>query len=127
MPGTCPFGYIAAINPWNYPVVTPIRKIAPALACGDTVLFKPAQNTPGTAVRLMELFQKAGVPNGVVNLICGSGSIIGDLICDAPAVKGISFTGSTAVGRRIAAKGWAKNGENSIGNGRKESGNCLEP
>ncbi len=99
-----PLGTIAAINPWNYPVVTPIRKIAPALACGDTVLFKPAQNTPGTAVRLMELFQKAGVPNGVVNLICGSGSIIGDLICDAPAVKGISFTGSTAVGRRIAAR-----------------------
>lgn len=99
-----PIGTIAAINPWNYPVVTPIRKIAPALACGDTVLFKPAQNTPGTAVRLMELFAQAGVPDGVVNLICGSGSKIGDIICDSPDVKGISFTGSTAVGRHIAER-----------------------
>ena len=99
-----PIGTVAAINPWNFPVVTPIRKIAPALACGDTVLFKPAQNTPGTAVRLMELFIEAGVPDGVVNLVCGSGSKIGDLICDAADVKGITFTGSTKVGRHIAER-----------------------
>lgn len=98
-----PIGTIAAINPWNFPVVTPIRKIAPALACGDTVLFKPAANTPGTAVKLMELFSEAGVPNGVVNLICGSGAKIGDAICASTDVKGISFTGSTGVGRHIAA------------------------
>ena len=98
-----PLGQIAAINPWNFPVVTPIRKIAPALACGDTVLFKPAASTPGTAVRLMELFEQAGVPAGVVNLVCGAGRTIGDAICASPQIKGISFTGSTQVGRRIAA------------------------
>ena len=99
-----PLGTVVAINPWNFPVVTPIRKIAPALACGNTVLFKPAKNTPGTAVRLMELFNSAGVPDGVVNLVCGSGSNIGDLLCESHAVKGISFTGSVKVGRHIAAQ-----------------------
>ncbi len=97
-----PLGIIAAINPWNFPVVTPIRKIAPAIACGDTVLFKPAQNTPGTAVYLMNLFEMAGIPKGVINLICGSGRLLGDEICASPKVKGISFTGSTKVGMNIA-------------------------
>lgn len=97
-----PLGVIAAINPWNFPVVTPIRKIAPALACGDTVVFKPAQSTPGTAVYLMRLFEEAGVPAGVVNLVCGSGRVLGDTLCESPRVKGISFTGSTGVGRHIA-------------------------
>jgi|BioPla2DNA2_1021312.scaffolds.fasta_scaffold00506_6 aldehyde dehydrogenase (NAD+) len=99
-----PLGTIATINPWNFPVVTPIRKIAPALACGNTVLFKPAQNTPGTGSKLMELIKEAGVPDGVVNLVCGKGSEIGDAICSSPDVKGISFTGSTKVGKHIFSK-----------------------
>jgi aldehyde dehydrogenase (NAD+) len=93
-----PLGVVAAISPWNFPVVTPVRKIAPALACGDTVVFKPASLTPWTAVYLVRLLEAAGVPPGVVNLVIGSGSAIGDRLVDHPRVGGITFTGSTAIG-----------------------------
>nr|WP_309101834.1 aldehyde dehydrogenase family protein [Fredinandcohnia onubensis] len=96
-----PIGVIAAIAPWNFPVVTPVRKIAPALAYGCTVVFKPASVTPWTSARLMELFVEAGVPNGVVNLVVGSGSKVGDPLIKHPLVKGVSFTGSTKIGVRI--------------------------
>ncbi|MGE5569656.1 MAG: aldehyde dehydrogenase family protein [Rhodospirillales bacterium] len=93
-----PLGVVAAISPWNFPVVTPVRKIAPALACGNTVVFKPASLTPWSAVYLVKLFEKAGIPPGVVNLVTGRGGAIGDRLVDDERVGGITFTGSTAVG-----------------------------
>ena len=97
-----PIGVVAAIAPWNFPVVTPVRKIAPALAYGCTVVYKPSSATPWTSVKLMELLAEAGVPGGVVNMVTGSGSKVGDPLVSHPAVKGITFTGSTGLGRRIA-------------------------
>jgi aldehyde dehydrogenase (NAD+) len=96
-----PIGVIAAIAPWNFPIVTPVRKIIPALAYGCTVVYKPASVTPWTSVLLMELLAKAGVPNGAVNLIVGSGSKAGNTLVNHPLVRGISFTGSTKMGMRI--------------------------
>lgn len=106
-----PIGVIAAIAPWNFPVVTPVRKIAPALAYGCTVVFKPASDTPWTSVRLMELLAEAGVPKGVVNLIVGAGSRVGNPLVAHTLVRGISFTGSSKLGKsinEIAAKRLAK-------------------
>jgi len=96
-----PIGVVAAISPWNFPFLTPVRKVIPALVFGNTVVFKPASDTPYCAVLLMELFEKAGLPPGVVNLVIGKGSEIGDVISSNPLVNGITFTGSTVVGRRI--------------------------
>ncbi|CAN5805943.1 aldehyde dehydrogenase family protein [soil metagenome] len=96
-----PLGVVATISPWNFPVVTPVRKIAPALAWGNTVVFKPAMLTPWSAVYLMHLLDRAGLPPGVVNLITGSGSVAGEALIHDARVGGISFTGSTDVGRRI--------------------------
>jgi acyl-CoA reductase-like NAD-dependent aldehyde dehydrogenase len=96
-----PLGVIAAICPWNFPVVTPVRKIAPALALGNTVVLKPASLTPWSAVYLVQLLERAGVPPGVVNLVTGSGSVIGDALVQDARVKGITFTGSTRTGKQI--------------------------
>jgi aldehyde dehydrogenase (NAD+) len=96
-----PLGVIAAICPWNFPVVTPVRKIAPALAFGNTVVFKPAGLTPWSAVHLMDLLERAGLPPGVVNLITGSGAVVGEALVNDPRVRGVTFTGSTAVGTRV--------------------------
>ncbi|AGX06426.1 hypothetical protein B14911_03649 [Bacillus sp. NRRL B-14911] len=96
-----PIGVVAAIAPWNFPVVTPVRKIAPALAYGCTVVYKPASATPWTSVKLMQLLEKSGVPKGVVNFISGSGSKVGTPLINHPLVKGISFTGSTDLGIQI--------------------------
>jgi len=106
-----PIGVVAAINPWNFPLLTPLRKIIPALVTGNTVVFKPAYDTPHCGVLLMELFVNAGFPPGVINMIIGRGNVIGDAISGNPLVRGITFTGSTSVGRRInmiAAKNFAK-------------------
>lgn len=99
-----PLGVIAAIAPWNFPVVTPIRKIIPALAYGCTVVYKPASETPWSSIRLMELLHEAGVPKGAVNLVTGGGSKVGNPLISHPLVKGISFTGSTPVGLGINEK-----------------------
>jgi alpha-ketoglutaric semialdehyde dehydrogenase len=96
-----PLGVVACITPWNFPVAIPVWKIAPALVAGNTVVYKPATATPGTAVRLTEIFQEAGVPAGVLNLIIGSGSEAGDEIVNHPAVRGVSFTGSNEVGIKL--------------------------
>jgi len=98
-----PVGVVAAITPWNFPVVSPVRKIAPALACGNTVILKPASLTPWSATFITSLLAKAGLPPGVLNLLIGSGKCGERLISDT-RVRGISFTGSTAVGIRIAEK-----------------------
>ena len=96
-----PLGVVACVTPWNFPVAIPVWKIAPALVAGNTVVFKPATLTPGTAVRIVELFEAAGIPPGVLNLILGSGSEAGDEIISHPAVKAVSFTGSNPVGIRM--------------------------
>jgi len=96
-----PLGVVACVTPWNFPVAIPVWKVAPALVAGNTVVFKPATLTPATAVRLVEIFEEAGVPAGVLNLVLGSGSDAGDEIINHPAVKAISFTGSNDVGIRL--------------------------
>ena len=95
-----PLGVVAAITPWNFPVVSPVRKIVPALACGNTVVFKPSSLTPWSAVYLTTLLDKAGLPPGVLNLAIGPSSAGERLISDV-RVTGISFTGSTTVGIHI--------------------------
>ena len=97
-----PLGVVACISPWNFPVVTPVRKIAPAIAFGNTVVFKPASLTPWTAVFLVQLLEKAGVPPGVVNLLIGLGSVVGDSLVADERVRGISFTGSSEIGMRVS-------------------------
>jgi alpha-ketoglutaric semialdehyde dehydrogenase len=97
-----PLGVVGLITPWNFPIAIPAWKIAPALAFGNTVVFKPAQWTPGCAWALAELLAKAGVPRGVFNLVMGSGSIVGQALVNHPGVNAISFTGSMQTGRDIA-------------------------
>jgi len=96
-----PLGVVAVVTPWNFPVAIPTWKIAPALAAGNTVVFKPATLTPATATRIVKIFEEAGIPPGVLNLILGSGSEAGDEIIGHPAVKAVSFTGSNPVGIRM--------------------------
>ena len=96
-----PHGVVGLITPWNFPVAIPLWKIAPALAAGNTIVFKPATNTPATAVRLMEIFTEAGVPAGVMNLVLGSGGEVGDELARHAAVRAISFTGSTEIGLKL--------------------------
>ena len=96
-----PHGVVAVVTPWNFPVAIPVWKLAPALVAGNTVVFKPATNTPATAVRLAEIFAEAGLPAGVLNLVLGSGSEAGDEIVSHPAVRAISFTGSNGVGVKL--------------------------
>lgn len=96
-----PLGVVACVTPWNFPVAIPVWKIAPALVAGNSVVFKPASLTPATAVRIVEIFEEAGIPKGVLNLVLGSGSDAGDEIINHPAVKAVSFTGSNGVGIRL--------------------------
>jgi methylmalonic acid semialdehyde dehydrogenase len=96
-----PLGVVACVTPWNFPVAIPVWKIAPALVAGNTVVFKPATLTPATGVRIVEIFEEAGIPPGVLNLILGSGSEAGDEIINHPAIKAVSFTGSNEVGIRL--------------------------
>jgi acyl-CoA reductase-like NAD-dependent aldehyde dehydrogenase len=99
-----PHGVVACITPWNFPVAIPSWKIAPALVAGNTVVYKPATLTPLTATLLTQIFNEAGLPAGVLNLILGSGSEAGDEIVSHPAVKAISFTGSTETGLKLYAQ-----------------------
>ena len=103
-----PLGVVAQINPWNFPSAIPAWKLAPALVAGNTVLVKPATAAPLCGWRLAEACHKAGIPRGVVNLICGSGSEVGDAMVEAGPVKAISFTGSVPVGQTIHAKASAR-------------------
>ncbi|MCI0417279.1 aldehyde dehydrogenase family protein [bacterium] len=100
-----PIGVVALITPWNFPVAIPIWKIAPALVAGNTIVFKPAELTPLCAVRLVELFEEAGVPPGVLNLVLGHGHVVGEELVNHPDVRAISFTGSNEVGGSIYQKG----------------------
>ncbi len=99
-----PLGVVGAIIPWNGPVLAATWKIAPALACGNTVVLKPAEQAPLVPLRMAELFQAAGLPDGVLNVVTGDGSA-GAAIVAHPGVAKISFTGSTETGKRIIAEG----------------------
>lgn len=96
-----PLGVVTVISPWNFPVSIPARKIAPALITGNTVVFKPSSDAPLSGLRLVEAFEHAGLPPGVLNLVTGSASAIGAAITQAPQVRAVSFTGSTAAGEQI--------------------------
>jgi aldehyde dehydrogenase (NAD+) len=97
-----PVGVVGIITPWNFPIAIPAWKIAPALAYGNCVVFKPADLVPGCAWALAEIIARAGVPAGVFNLVMGRGSVVGELLSNSPDIDAISFTGSAAVGRRVA-------------------------
>jgi aldehyde dehydrogenase (NAD+) len=99
-----PIGVAGIITPWNFPMAIPCWKIMPALVTGNTVVFKPASDTPHCATLLVELMAEAGVPPGVVNLVTGTGAEVGDAIVGTPDVSVISFTGSSSTGTSIAAK-----------------------
>lgn len=99
-----PVGVVGAIVPWNFPLAMAMWKIAPALACGNTVVLKPAEETPLTALRLAELAIEAGLPPGVLNVVTGDGPDAGASLVAHPGVDKISFTGSTEVGRVIGAQ-----------------------
>jgi len=96
-----PLGVVSVITPWNFPVSIPARKIAPALITGNTVVFKPSSDAPLSGYRLTEAFVAAGIPKGVLNLINGRAGDIGSAITVPPAIRAISFTGSTAAGEQI--------------------------
>jgi aldehyde dehydrogenase (NAD+) len=100
-----PLGVVGAITPWNFPVAIPIWKIAPALVCGNTVVLKPAEVTPLCAIRIAEIFEQAGLPPGVLNVVLGAGEEVGDELVQNPHVQGLTFTGSTGVGSKLYAAG----------------------
>ena len=97
-----PLGVIGLITPWNFPIAIPAWKIAPALAYGNCVVFKPADLVPGCAWALADIINRSGIPPGVFNLVMGRGSVIGDPLVTHDGIDGISFTGSQQVGGRIA-------------------------
>ena len=96
-----PVGVVGAIIPWNFPLMMAVWKLGPALAAGCTVILKPAEDTPLTALRLAELSQQAGIPKGVINVVTGLGHVAGAALAAHPGVDKIAFTGSTAVGKLI--------------------------
>lgn len=99
-----PVGVVAAITPWNFPAAMVTRKLAPALAAGCTVVLKPATQTPLSALALAVLAERAGVPQGVINVVTGSARVIGAELTSNPNVRKLSFTGSTEVGKLLAAQ-----------------------
>ncbi len=99
-----PVGVCGIVTPWNFPIAIPSWKTFPALICGNTCVIKPATDTPLTAVHFVQVLEAAGIPPGVVNLVTGSGSKIGDPLVAHKDVRVVSFTGSTATGRNVAAK-----------------------
>lgn len=98
-----PIGPVAAFCPWNFPALTPARKIAGALAAGCSLVLKPAEETPFTAIEIVRAFEEAGLPAGVLNLVAGEPARISEHLIGSPVIRKISFTGSTAVGKRLLA------------------------
>jgi aldehyde dehydrogenase (NAD+) len=97
-----PVGVVACITPWNFPIAIPGWKILPALIAGNAVIFKPASDTPVLGIEFVRIFEEAGVPPGVLSVITGPGSAVGEALISHPSVKVISFTGSTEAGRRVS-------------------------
>jgi aldehyde dehydrogenase (NAD+) len=98
-----PVGVVGIITPWNFPIAIPAWKIAPALCYGNTVVFKPAELVPGCSWAIADILNRAGLPKGVLNLVMGKGSVVGQAMLDSPDLAGITFTGSTGTGKRVAA------------------------
>ncbi len=99
-----PLGVVGLITPWNFPIAVPVWKIAPALVCGNTVVWKPSELTPFTSRYVVDVFARAGVPAGVFNMVNGAGEEVGDELVAHPDVRAISFTGSCEVGSLINTK-----------------------
>ncbi|WP_440981048.1 aldehyde dehydrogenase family protein [Shinella sumterensis] len=97
-----PVGVVGIITPWNFPIAIPAWKIAPALCYGNTVVFKPAELVPGCSWAIVDILVRAGLPKGVLNLVMGKGSVVGQTMLDSPDVNAITFTGSTGTGKRVA-------------------------
>lgn len=114
-----PLGVVGVITPWNFPVAIPIWKMAPALVYGNTVVLKPAQETAITAAKVMECMAEAGLPAGVVNMVTGSGSVIGQGIIDHPDISGITFTGSDQVGKLVGQGALARGAKYQLEMGGK--------
>lgn len=114
-----PLGVVGVITPWNFPVAIPIWKMAPALVYGNSVVFKPAQETAVTAAKVIECFDEAGLPAGVVNMVTGPGSVIGQGIIDHPDINGITFTGSDEVGKRVGLGALARGAKYQLEMGGK--------
>ena len=109
-----PRGVVTVIAPWNVPFILALRSVLPAIACGNAVVLKPASDTPAAAFILGEIFEKAGLPAGLLNVVAGSGSEIGDYLVEHPLCDMVSFTGSTEVGRRIGELAGARIKEVSL-------------
>ena len=114
-----PLGVVGVITPWNFPVAIPIWKMAPALVYGNTVVLKPATETAVTASKVIECFHEAGLPAGVINMVTGSGTIIGQGIIDHPDINGITFTGSDSVGKRVGQGALARGAKYQLEMGGK--------
>ncbi|PSJ59583.1 aldehyde dehydrogenase family protein [Kumtagia ephedrae] len=97
-----PVGVIGIITPWNFPIAIPAWKIAPALAYGNTVVVKPADLVPGSAWAIVDILDRAGLPKGVLNLVMGKGSVVGQALLDSKDVNAVTFTGSVGTGKRVA-------------------------
>ncbi len=95
-------GVVGIITPWNFPIAIPAWKIAPALCHGNTVVFKPAELVPGSSWAIVDILHRAGLPKGVLNLVMGKGSVVGQVMLDSPDVNAITFTGSVGTGKRVA-------------------------
>jgi aldehyde dehydrogenase (NAD+) len=98
-----PIGVIGIITPWNFPIAIPTWKMAPAIAYGNTVVIKPADLVPGSTWAIVDILHRAGLPHGVVNLVMGKGSVVGQTMLESKDVNAISFTGSVGTGKRVAA------------------------
>ncbi len=96
-------GVVGIITPWNFPIAIPTWKIAPALCYGNTIVFKPADLVPGCSWAIVDILHRAGLPKGVLNLVMGRGSVVGQTILDSADVQAVTFTGSTGTGKRVAA------------------------
>ncbi|RKL66517.1 aldehyde dehydrogenase family protein [Salipaludibacillus neizhouensis] len=114
-----PLGVVGVITPWNFPVAIPIWKMAPALAYGNTVLIKPAGETSVTAAKVMECFAEAGLPEGVINMVTGSGTVIGQGIINHEDINGITFTGSDSVGKLVGQGALARGAKYQLEMGGK--------
>ena len=116
-----PLGVCGVITPWNFPMAIPSWKVLPALIAGNTIVFKPATNTPRSAIRFVEVLIEAGLPEGVVNVVLGTGAEVGDAIVDHPDVPLITFTGSNATGKKVAVRGAKNNKRVSLELGGKNA------
>ena len=100
-----PIGVVGVVTPWNFPMAIPTWKIFPALVSGNTVVFKPASDTPATATMLVKILEEAGLPTGVINIVHGGGGEVGNAIVEHTDVDALSFTGSTVVGKKLSEVG----------------------